>query len=117
MLAAVLSIATASASTGVGIHVARRGSCSGRSHWSLALGHADGGLLRVRFAIRGVRAGQEWSVFMDHQGKGFFFRRLVAGPDGFLVVRRRIPDLRGRDTVHAVARDSNFEVCRGRVTL
>ncbi len=98
--------------------VGRDGSCSDTSHWQLRLRTVDRGMLRVRFVIAGGAAGQEWNIFMDHNEEGFFAGSRISGDDGLVVVRRRVADLDGPDTIRATAHDTaTGETCRARITL
>jgi hypothetical protein len=97
--------------------VVRAGACSGPSHWRLRV-VPDGDLLRVRLAVRGGRAGQRWNIFMDHNGTGFFAGHRISGENGSWVVRRRVPDLAGTDTIRFGAHNvASGETCRGRASL
>jgi hypothetical protein len=92
----------------------RRGACSGPSGWRLAVVR-DAGLLRVRLAVRGGRAGQRWNVFMDDNGERFFAGIRISGSEGFWVVRRRVPNRAGPDRIGFGAHNvATGETCRGR---
>jgi hypothetical protein len=74
--------------------------------------------LRVRFVIAGGAAGQEWNVFMDHNGVGFFAGSRISERDGLVVVRRRTEDQDGEDRIRAAGHNTvTGETCRGGVTL
>jgi hypothetical protein len=91
-----------------------RGSCSGPSRWRLAV-RREGDDLRVTLVVRGGSANQQWNVFMDHNGRGFFAGSRVSGPDGAFGVRRAVPDLPGVDRIRMGANAERGESCRGRV--
>lgn len=75
-------------------------------------------MLRVRFVIAGGAAGEEWNVFMDHNGVGFFAGSRTSGRDGLVVVRRRTEDLDGEDRIRAGAHNTaTGETCRAGVSL
>jgi hypothetical protein len=94
----------------------RQGACSGLSGWRLSVAR-DGGSQRVRLAVRGGRAGQRWNVFMDHNGNGFFAGFRISGSEGFWVVRRRVSNLAGPDTIRFGAHNvATGETCRGRAS-
>lgn len=98
------------------IATVRQGACSGPTRWRLGVVR-DGGTLRVRLAVRGGRPRQRWNVFMDHNGKGFFAGFRISGPEGFWVVRRRVPNLAGTDTIRFGAHNvATGETCRGRAS-
>ena len=95
----------------------RHGACSVQSHWTLRLVR-DGGILRVRLAVRDSGAGQRWNIFMDHNGTGFFAGYRISDPIGFWVVRRRVRNLVGTDTIRFGAHNVvTGEICRGRTSL
>jgi hypothetical protein len=98
--------------------VVRHGACSGPSAWRLRVLADDAGVLRVRFSLAGGSPGQSWNVYMDRDGVGFFAGSRVSGEDGALRVRRRIPDLPGRDVIRAAGHNTaTGELCRGRVRI
>ena len=95
----------------------RHGACSVQSHWTLRVVR-DGGILRVRLAVRDGGAGQRWNIFMDHNGTGFFAGYRISDPTGFWVVRRRVRNLVGTDTIRFGAHNVvTGETCRGRASL
>jgi hypothetical protein len=95
----------------------RHGACSVQSHWTLRVVR-DGGILRVRLAVRDGGAGQRWNIFMDHNGTGFFAGYRISDPTGFWVVRRRVRNLVGTDTIRFGAHNVvTGETCRGRTSL
>ena len=97
--------------------VVREGACTGPSHWRLRV-LPDGDVLRVRLAVRGGRAGQRWNIFMDHNGTGFFAGYRISGEDGAWVVRKRVPNLAGTDTIRFGAHNvATGETCSGRASL
>lgn len=109
----VALIATAHPATAV----VRQGACSGPSHWRLRVS-PDDDVLRVRLAVRGGRAGQRWNIFMDHNGTGFFAGHRISGENGAWVVRRRVPDLAGTDTIRFGAHNvATGETCSGRASV
>jgi hypothetical protein len=94
----------------------RKGACSGPTRWRLGVVR-DGGTLRVKLAVRGGRPRQRWNVFMDHNGKGFFAGFRISGPEGFWVVRRRVRNFAGTDTIRFGAHNvATGETCRGRAS-
>ena len=98
--------------------VTRRGECSDVSGWRLKVRLVEGDMLRVRFVIAGGAAGEEWNLFMDHNGVGFFAGSRISERDGLVVVRRRIVDLDGEDRIRAAAHDTvTGETCRAGVSL
>lgn len=98
--------------------VARRGACSDVSRWRLKVRSIEGDMLRVRFVIAGGAAGEEWNLFMDHNGVGFFAGSRISEHDGLVVVRRRTEDLDGQDRIRAGAHNTaTGETCRGGVSL
>lgn len=100
----------------VEVATVRQGACSGPSGWRLSVVR-DGSSLRVRLAVRGGKAGQRWNIFMDHNGNGFFAGSRVSGADGVWVVRRRVRNLRGTDTISFGAHNVvNGETCTGRAS-
>lgn len=105
--------------TGANADVAsvRRGACSGPSRWRLAV-VPDTGILRVRLSVRGGRAGQRWNIFMDHDGTGFFAGSRISGTEGLWIVRRRVANLAGVDTIRFGAYNVRTgETCRGRISV
>ena len=123
MLALALLVATQTAGRAAEIdvaseptaQVARRGECSGRGHWRLAVRRVPGGL-RVAFRVRAGNPGQRWNVFMDHNGRGFFAGSRRSDADAMFAVRRVVNDLPGADRFRAGAIDTaSGETCRGRV--
>ena len=97
--------------------IIRHGACSVQSHWALRLVR-DGGILRVRLAVRDGAAGQRWNIFMDHNGTGFFAGYRISDVNGFWVVRRRVRNLVGTDTIRFGAHNVvTGETCRGRASL
>ena len=97
--------------------VVREGACTGPSHWRLRV-LPDGDVLSVRLAVRGGRAGQRWNIFMDHNGTGFFAGYRISGDGGAWVVRRRVPNLAGTDTIRFGAHNVvTGETCSGRASL
>jgi hypothetical protein len=97
--------------------VLREGACTGPSHWRLRV-LPDGDVLRVRLAVRGGRAGQRWNIFMDHNGTGFFAGYRISGEDGAWVVRQRVRNLAGIDTIRFGAHNvATGETCNGRASL
>lgn len=94
----------------------RQGACSGLSGWRLSVAR-DGSSLRVRLAVRGGRARHRWNVFMDHNGNGFFAGHRISGSGGFWVVRRRVSNLAGPDSIGFGAHNvATGETCRGRAS-
>lgn len=95
----------------------RHGACSVLSHWRLRVVR-DGGILRVRLAVRDGGAGQRWNIFMDHNGTGFFAGYRISDASGFWAVRRRVRNLVGTDTIRFGAHNVvTGETCRGRTSL
>ncbi len=119
LLAVALSATTLSTALAEADQVARRGRCSGGpSRWTLAIRRADDDTLRVRLAVTGGRADQKWNVYMDHNREGFFFGSRTSGPGGFFLVRRRVANLAGADTISFGANNvPSNEICRGRASL
>jgi hypothetical protein len=115
---AVLSLVVLAHPAGaVDVRTVRHGACSVQSHWTLRIVR-DGGILRVRLAGRDGAAGQRWNIFMDHNGTGFFAGYRISGADGFWVVRRRVRNLAGIDTIRFGAHNVvTGETCRGRASL
>ena len=94
----------------------RQGACSGLSGWRLFVAR-DTSSLRVRLTVRGGRAGQRWNVFMDHNRNGFFAGHRISGSGGFWVVRRRVANRPGIDTISFGAHNvATGETCRGRAS-
>jgi hypothetical protein len=109
VLLCVALIATARPATAV----VREGACTGPSHWRLRV-VADGGVLRVRLAVHGGRAGQRWNIFIDHNGTGFFAGYRTSGENGVWVVRRRVSNLAGIDRIRFGAHNvATGETCSG----
>jgi hypothetical protein len=99
------------------VSTVRRGACTGPSHWRLAV-VPDGDVLRVRLSARGGRAGQQWSIYMDRNGTGFFAGYRISGEFGSWVVRRIIRNLPGVDTIKFGALNRRTgETCRGRASV
>ena len=116
-LAVTLCAATIPASA-AGTSVTRRGGCSDVSRWRLKVRPIEDDMLRVRFVIAGGAAGEEWNLFMDHNGVGFFAGSRVSEADGLVVVRRRTEDLDGQDRIRAGAHNTaTGETCRGGASL
>jgi hypothetical protein len=93
----------------------REGSCTGPSHWRLRV-VPHGGELRVRLAVRGGQAGQRWNIFMDHNGTGFFAGSRISGVEGAWVVRKRVRNLAGTDSIRFGAHNLvTGETCSGRL--
>jgi hypothetical protein len=112
----VAAVALAGSPADAAVTSVRRGLCSGPSRWRLAV-VPDEGVLRVRLAVRGGRAGQRWNIFMDHDGTGFFAGHRISGTDGLWVVRRRVANLAGVDTIRFGAHNvATGETCRGRAS-
>jgi hypothetical protein len=119
LLVSVLVAAVSLIGPGANAEVAalRRGSCSGPSRWRLTV-LPDAGVLRVRLAVRGGREGQRWNIFMDHNGTGFFAGFRISGSDGLWIVRRRVANLAGVDTIRYGAHNvATGETCRGRTSV
>jgi hypothetical protein len=114
VLAVVSLVVLARPAAALEVARVRRGTCSGASLWTQRVVR-DGGLLRVRLAVRGGRAGQRWNIFMDHNGTGFFAGYRISRVDGSWVVRRRVRNLAGTDTIRFGAHNVvTGETCRGR---
>lgn len=114
---AVAAVALAGSGASAETAAVRRGACSGPSRWRLAVA-PDAGILRVRLSVRGGRADQRWNVFMDHDGTGFFAGSRISGIDGLWIVRRRVANLAGVDTIRFGANNVRTgETCRGRVSV
>jgi hypothetical protein len=114
VLAVVSLVVLAHPAAALEVASVRRGTCSGASLWTQRVVR-DGGLLRVRLAVRGGRAGQRWNIFMDHNGTGFFAGYRISRVDGSWVVRRRVRNLAGMDTIRFGAHNVvTGETCRGR---
>jgi hypothetical protein len=118
-LSALLLLAAAPALGGEDdTRITRRGECSSESVWALTVRSVDTERLRVRLVIAGGPEGDEWNVFMDHNGVGFFSGSRVAGAEGLVLVRRLVEDLDGSDRIRAGALDlATGETCRARATL
>ena len=118
LLAAALtapSFSTVSAETD---RVTRRGRCSDPSRWALTVRRAAGDTLGVRLVVTGGRADQKWNVFLDHNGEGFFAGSRTSGTDGLFIVRRRVANLAGADTIRFAANNvPSNEICRGQASL
>jgi hypothetical protein len=96
----------------------RGGSCSGRSDWKLELRREEGRRLRVRYEIEGGRAGQEWHIYLSHNGAGFFAGARISTSGGHVEVRVRTRNRIGSDTITAGANNvATGETCGGRATL
>ncbi len=96
----------------------RRGDCTGRADWRLVVRRSNLGTLRVRLVITGSKPGHAWSIFMDHNGEGFFAGSRVARDTGVLEVRRRTDDGIGVDRIRFTARNRRtLEECRGWVPI
>jgi hypothetical protein len=116
VLAIVSVMLVAGPASALEVATVRQGACSGLSGWRLSVAR-DASSLRVRLAVRGGRAGQRWNVFMDHNGNGFFAGHRISGSKGFWVVRRRLSNLAGPDTIGFGAHNvATGETCRGRAT-
>ena len=89
VLAVVSLVVLAHPADAVDGRAIRHGACSVQSHWTLRVVR-DGGIVRVRLAVRDGGAGQRWNIFMDHNGTGFFAGYRISDPTGFWVVRRRV---------------------------
>jgi hypothetical protein len=121
LLAAALAVTVCAATipaAAADSSVARRGTCSDVSAWRLKVRSIEGDVLRVRFVIAGGAAGQEWNLFMDHNGVGFFAGSRISELGGLVVVRRRTEDLDGQDRIRAAGHNTvTGETCRGGVRL
>lgn len=116
VLAIVSLVAMAAPAAALEVATVRRARCSGPSGWRLAVVR-DGGSLRVSLAVRGGRAGQRWNIFIDHNGRGFFAGYRISKSGGSWVVRRRVSNLPGVDTIGFGAHNvSTGETCRGRAS-
>ena len=114
---AVAAVALAGTGANADVAAVRRGACSGPSPWRLVVA-PDAGILRVRLSVRGGRADQRWNIFMDHNGTGFFAGSRISGTDGLWIVRRRVANLAGVDTIRFGANNvPTGETCRGRVSV
>jgi hypothetical protein len=115
---AVLSLIVLAPPTGaVDVRTVRHGACSVQSHWTLRVVR-DGGILRVRLALRDGAAGQRWNIFLDHNGTGFFAGYRISDATGSWAVRRRVRNLAGVDTIRFGAHNVvTGETCRGRASL
>jgi hypothetical protein len=117
-LIAAVCLATAPSSAAAGSKVTRRGDCSGVSEWKLTVRSVETDTLKVRLVILGGPAGDEWNVFMDHNGEGFYAGSRESGEGGRVVVRRFVHDLDGVDRIRAGALDTvTGETCRSRAAL
>ncbi len=95
-----------------------RNTCSGRSHWRLAVRVESPGVLWVRVSLKGGRPGQRWNIYMDDNGTGFFAGSRISGEHGSVVIIRRTADRAGLDRVRMAARNiATSETCRGRVVV
>jgi hypothetical protein len=95
--------------------VVRRGPCSGPSRWKLDVRTIADGRLRVRFTVRGGKAGQKWHVFLDHNGRRIFAGSRISQENGLFVVTRRVPDRPRADRFTAGANNTvTGEICKGR---
>ena len=114
---AVVSLVVAGPVAAFDVATVRQGACSGPTRWKLGV-LRDGGTLRVRLAARGGSPRQRWNIFMDHNGTGFFAGYRISDPTGFWVVRRRVRNLVGTDTIRFGAHNVvTGETCRGRTSL
>ena len=117
LFVAVAAVALAGTGANADVAAVRRGACSGPSRWRLVVA-PDAGILRVRLSVRGGRADQRWNIFMDHNGTGFFAGSRISGADGLWIVRRRVANLAGLDTIRFGAYNvPTGETCRGRVSV
>ena len=117
VLAVLSLVVLARPADAVDVRTIRHGACSVLSHWTLRVVR-DGGILRVRLAVRDGAAGQRWNIFLDHNGTGFFAGYRISDAGGFWVVRRRVRNLAGTDTIRFGAHNVvTGETCRGRASL
>ena len=98
--------------------VVARGTCSGESHWRLALVQ-DHGRIGLSFSvIEGVR-GDPWRVRILHN-RHVIFRGLQVthGEEGAFTIRLSTRNTPGPDLFRARARNlQTDEVCRGRAAI
>lgn len=117
-LALALVLVLAAPASALGSRVNRPADCSGASRGALTVRRLDVGVLRVRLVIMGGLEGDEWNVFMDHNGEGFYSGTRIAREGGLVVVRRRTEDLDGADRIRAGAHDTETgETCTARVIV
>ena len=117
VLAVVSLVVIAHPAAATEVATVRHGPCTAPSHWRLRVVR-DGGLVSVRLAVRGGRAGQRWNIFMDDNGTGFFAGYRITDVGGFWVVRRRVRNLVGTDTIRFGAHNVvTGETCRGRASV
>lgn len=117
VLAIVSLVVIARPASAIEVGAVRHRACSVQSHWRLRVVR-DGGILRVRLAVRDGGAGQRWNIFMDHNGTGFFAGYRISAAGGVWVVRRRVRNLVGTDTIRFGAHNVvTGETCRGRASL
>jgi hypothetical protein len=118
LAAAVIAGSAAVPASGIGSAVTRRGECDGPSRWALTVRSVDAGALRVRLVIVGGAEGEDWNVFMDDNGVGFFSGSRTSRADGLVVVRRRTGDRAGTDRITAGAHDTaTGETCNARAAF
>jgi len=93
------------------------GTCSAGGTSKLRLRSRDGGI-ELEFEVDHNRAGRPWRVAIIHERRVTW--RGVAkptGPDGSLVLERRLPDLVGSDTVTARAWGPAGVTCQAAATI
>jgi hypothetical protein len=113
--ALLLTPASQAAASPIATPPRTHGTCSGPSHWALAVHMNASGGLTVRFALGGGAQGQRWHVFMDDDGAGFFQGARVSVAGGVVRIVRRTANLAGVDTIRVSASDTaTLETCRAR---
>jgi hypothetical protein len=93
------------------------GSCTARATSKLKLKSRDG-VLELEFEVDHNRSGTLWRVAIVHERRvAWRGAARTSGPSGSFAIERRIPDLRGPDTVTARAWGPNGITCRATATL
>jgi len=81
----------------------REGACSLGGEWRLEVRQDDANSLRVRLRIEHTPPGDEWELFLSHNGTRLFAGTRTASSSGELRVSRFTKDVPGTDKIKGYA--------------
>ncbi len=108
LLAAVAAVPVTAAPSGAvrataPSEVLKQGTCSRHSVWKITMNNSDG-RIEVAFEVDQGKVGAAWHVTLKHNGHLYYSgMQKTLAPDGSFEVNRLVKNLRGVDTIKAVA--------------
>jgi hypothetical protein len=103
-VAALLSVATTSATATVGRTKDREGNCrAGPGTWDLQVKARPHRRIRIRLEVDDVGRRQRWQVFIANKGRRVAAVTRRSGRSGEFQVTRRARNRKGRDRIRAAA--------------